>query len=44
VILLDNVILDETMLDQVRLHHVIFLEKHVLAAIAQTNAAILTQT
>jgi hypothetical protein len=43
VILLDGVILDETMADQVRLHHVIFLEKLVLAAIARTNVAIPTQ-
>jgi len=30
--------------DQVRLHHVIFLEKVVLAAIAWTNDAFSTQT
>jgi len=44
VILLDGVIIDEAMLDQVRLHHVIFLEKVVLAAIARTNDALFTQT
>jgi hypothetical protein len=30
--------------DQVRLHHVIFLEKLVLAAIPRTNGALPTQT
>jgi hypothetical protein len=40
VILLDGVILDETMVDQVRLHHVIFLEKLVLAAIGWINGAL----
>jgi hypothetical protein len=40
----DGVILDEAMLDQVRLHHVIFLEKLVLAAVARTNGVIPTQT
>jgi hypothetical protein len=43
VILLDGVILDEAMPDQVRLHHVIFLEKLVLAGIAWTNGALPTQ-
>jgi hypothetical protein len=42
VILLDGVIVDENMLNQVRLHHIIFLEKLVLAAVARTNAALLT--
>jgi hypothetical protein len=44
VILPNGVILDETMLDQVRLHHVIFLEKLLLAAVARTNAALPIQT
>jgi hypothetical protein len=44
VILPDGVIFDEAMSDQVRLHHVIFLEKVVLAANACTNDALLTQT
>jgi hypothetical protein len=43
-ILLDGVNLDETIPDQVRLHHIIFLEKLVLAAVARTNGAIATQT
>jgi hypothetical protein len=42
VILPYGVILDEAMLDPVRLHHVIFLEKLVLAAIARTNGALPT--
>jgi hypothetical protein len=41
-ILLDGVILDETIPDQVRLHHIIFLEKLVLVAVARTNGAIPT--
>jgi hypothetical protein len=36
------VILDEIMVDQVRLYHVIFLEKLVLAAIAWINGALST--
>jgi hypothetical protein len=36
VILADGVILDETILDQVRLHHIVLLGKLVLAAIART--------
>jgi hypothetical protein len=43
-ILPGGVILDEAMPDQVRLHHVIFLEKVVLAAIARTNDVLLTRT
>jgi hypothetical protein len=35
---------DQSMPDQVRLHHIIFLEKVVLAAIAWTNDALSTQT
>jgi hypothetical protein len=44
VILPDGVLLDEAMLDQVRLHHIIFLEKLVLAAISRTNGVLPTQT
>jgi hypothetical protein len=44
VILSDGVILDEAISDQVRLHHVIFLGKLVLAAIVWTNDALPTQT
>jgi len=33
----DDVILDETIPDQVRFHHVIFVGKKVLATITQTN-------
>ena len=40
----DNVIFDKIMPDQVRLHHVIFLEKFALAAIARSNSALPTQT
>jgi hypothetical protein len=40
----DGVILDETVPDQVRSHHVIFLGKLVLAAIARTNDAWPIQT
>ena len=40
----DGVILDKIMEDQVRLHHVISLEKFVLATIAQTNDALPIQT
>jgi hypothetical protein len=43
-ILPDGVILDETILNQVRLHHVIFLGKLVLAAIERTKGELLTQT
>ena len=40
----DGVILDKTIADQVRLHHIIFVEKFVLAAIAWINGALPTQT
>ena len=40
----DGVILDKTIADQVRLHHIIFLEKFILTAIARTNSALPTQT
>jgi hypothetical protein len=39
VLCLRHVSLDETKPDQVRLHHIIFLGKLVLAAITQTNDA-----
>jgi hypothetical protein len=42
VILPDGVILDETIPDQVRLHHVVLLGKLVLAAIAQTKGELPT--
>ena len=38
----DGVILDKTMPGQVTLHHAIFVEKFVLATIAQTNGALPT--
>jgi hypothetical protein len=44
VIFSDGVILDKTIPHQVRLHHVIFLGKQILAAIAWTNGELLTQT
>jgi len=37
-----GVILDETIADQVRFHHVIFVEKFVLAATARTNGQLHT--
>ena len=40
----DGEILDKTMADQVRLHHIIFLEKFILTAIARTNGALMTET
>ena len=40
----DGIIFDKTMADQVRFHHIILLEKFVLATIAWTNGALLTQT
>jgi hypothetical protein len=44
VIFSDGVILDETIPDQVRLHHVILLGKLILAAIARTKHELPTQT
>ena len=40
----DYVIVDKTIADQVRFHHTIFVDKIVLASIARTNGALLTQT
>ena len=40
----DGIIFDKTMADQVSFHHIILLEKFVLATIAWTNGALLTQT
>ena len=42
--LADGVILDKTIADQVRFHHAIFMDKIILASIARTNGALLTQT
>ena len=39
-----GVILDEIIADQVRFHHVIFMEKFVLSATAHTNGELLTPT
>ena len=40
----DGIIFDKTMADQVRFHHVIFMEKFVLSATAHTNGELLTPT
>jgi len=40
----DGVILGRTTVDQTGLHHVIFVEKFVLAANARKNGALPTQT
>ena len=40
----DGVIVDKTIADQMRFHHAIFVDKIVLASIARTNGALLTQT
>ena len=40
----DGVIVDKTIADQMRFHHTIFVDKIVLAYIARTNGALLTQT
>ena len=40
----DGVIVDKTIADEVRFHDAIFVDKIVLASIARTNGALLTQT
>ena len=40
----DGVIVDKTIVDQVRFHHAIFVDKIVFASTARTNGAIPTQT
>ena len=40
----DGVILDKTIVDQLRSHHAIFMETIVLASIARINDALLTKT